>query len=85
LRVYASLIEIAYQTTRLMIIHNATATKHPIRIRVSQAPRLRSGSSGGSNRSLLLILKTPRGHVSLIKKATPPPGSEGVVGFGVVC
>jgi hypothetical protein len=73
----------SYQIARLMIIHNAAATKHPIMTRVSQAPRFRSGSRGGSNRSLLLILKTPRGHVSL--KATPPPGSGDVVGFGVDC
>jgi hypothetical protein len=49
----------SYQIARLMIIHNAAATKHPIMTRVSQAP------------------------ISL--KATPPPGSGDVVGFGVDC
>ncbi len=69
--------ETPYQTTRLMIIHNATATKHPIRMRVSQAPRLRSGSSGGSNRSLLLILKTPRGARLIDKESNAPTGEWG--------
>ena len=50
----------AYQISRLMIIHNATATKHPIMMRASQVPRRRSGSSGGSYPSLLLILNGPR-------------------------
>jgi hypothetical protein len=71
----------SYQIARLMIIHNAAATKHPIMMRVSQAPRLRSGSSGGSDRSLLLILDDPRSKSRRLKKATPPPGSGGVEGF----